>query len=278
MLVLDLDGTTLRRDGSLAEEDQRAVRRLQEIGVIVTIATGRLFSGTTGPARALGIDGPVACMNGSDVRHVASHDQLVGRYLSAGVRDLAAHAIRDADLSAFLFTTGTIHYGPGGEPITRYLRMWTEDFVGHADLVSSVPWREAADALAIAVVGGEEEVHAARDQVAAGLDDDQLEIVSFPSVSDKGVWFMKVRDGIEDKGTALGRLAAHHGLCADDCVSVGDWLNDVPMLRAAGRSFAVGDAIDRVAAAATDRCTTAGGQGGVVAEVARRVWGIDLEN
>ena len=36
-------------------------------------------------------------------------------------------------------------------------------------------------------------------------------------------------------------------------VVVGDWLNDVPMFRAAGRSFCMGQASPAVSAAATDR-------------------------
>jgi hydroxymethylpyrimidine pyrophosphatase-like HAD family hydrolase len=81
-----------------------------------------------------------------------------------------------------------------------------------------------------------------------------------------------VRPPASDKGTGIARLAELHGCTVDDVVAIGDWLNDVPMFRVAGRSFAVPGCPDVLAAVATDRLVAAGGQG-AVAEAIGRVWG-----
>ena len=47
-------------------------------------------------------------------------------------------------------------------------------------------------------------------------------------------------DGVS-KGATLAKMAARHGLTADDCVTFGDNPNDFSMLSWAGRSWAMAD-------------------------------------
>ena len=60
LLALDVDGTLVRRDNSIHDGDLLAVRRLRAAGVPVTIATGRLYSGTRDVALRIGVSGPIA--------------------------------------------------------------------------------------------------------------------------------------------------------------------------------------------------------------------------
>jgi hydroxymethylpyrimidine pyrophosphatase-like HAD family hydrolase len=57
---------------------------------------------------------------------------------------------------------------------------------------------------------------------------------------------------------------------AAEVVAVGDWLNDIPMLRRAGRSFAMAQAPHAVKAAATDILKASAHTGGGLAEAAQR--------
>ena len=87
--------------------------------------------------------------------------------------------------------------------------------------------------------------------------------------------FVKVRHSRENKGTALRRMAAERGVPLSAVVAVGDWMNDIPMLRAAGRSYAMGDSAEDVCAAATETLAATRHHGGGIAEVAARIWGLD---
>ena len=82
---------------------------------------------------------------------------------------------------------------------------------------------------------------------------------------------MVARRAGEDKGTAVEWMARHYGVPRREIVAVGDWLNDIPMLRAAGRSFAMAQAPEEVLAAATDRLQSDASHGGGIAEAAERV-------
>ncbi len=81
---------------------------------------------------------------------------------------------------------------------------------------------------------------------------------------------MVVRAAGVTKGTALEWIAEHYGVSPVETVAVGDWLNDIPMMQAAGRAFAMAQAPDNVKAAATDLLEADAWSGGGIAEAARR--------
>jgi hydroxymethylpyrimidine pyrophosphatase-like HAD family hydrolase len=76
------------------------------------------------------------------------------------------------------------------------------------------------------------------------------------------------------KGSALRWLAEREAVPMAETVCVGDWLNDVPMFEAAGRSFAMGQAPSEVKDRATDVLEETGEKGGGVARVLDVAFGI----
>ncbi len=270
LLVLDLDGTTLTSASTLTEPDVAAAHALTAAGIDVTIATGRLFTGTQWVAKALGIDGSVAVMNGSELVDAASGRTTHGRYLH---RDSCHHArkhLSEAGLSTFVFGSRAIHLDARDEQHTGYLGIWTEALERHVDIFSAPAW-DTDDVVAVCAVGEAHQIDAARQGLHETLHDD-LGTEVFRTFS--GQSFLAVRHHGEDKGTALQRLATERGTTAAHTVAVGDWINDVPMLRAAGRSFVMGNAMDHVTAEADEVLDAKVAQGGAIVEVARRVWGI----
>ena len=57
-----------------------------------------------------------------------------------------------------------------------------------------------------------------------------------------------------DKGNALKTLMEHFGIAREETMAFGDNNNDIGMMRAAGRSFAVDTAVEEVKKAATGIC------------------------
>jgi Cof subfamily protein (haloacid dehalogenase superfamily) len=270
MLVLDLDGTTLNHERQVSEVDLRAAERLQRAGITVTIATGRLFTGTQWVARALGVSGSVAVMNGSEVVDAGSGVTSHGRYVDALARATVREVVAALPLATFLFESRRIHYCERHESHARYLAIWTEDLSRHADVFEAPPWGASEEVVAVGLAGRGEDIERARCALAEALPP-ELEAIVFPTLS--GEAFLKLRHSAEDKGTAMIRMAAERGVEASECVAVGDWYNDIPMLRTAGRSFAMAHARDDVRAVASD-VLEASRDGGAIAEIARRVWGL----
>lgn len=272
MLVLDLDGTTLDAHGQLRPIDIAAAHALTEHGVHVTIATGRLFGGTQWVGRALGVKGGVAVMNGNEIIDVDSEVVAHGRYVSTESRAIARSVFADHDLSSpILFGSRRIHLAHREAHRRTYLSIWTHDLDLHDDIFESEAWSGANDIVAVGVAGPQETIEHARAAVHERLDD-VVQTVVFRTSPDE--FFLKLRRRGDDKGTALDHLATERDVSIERTVAVGDWLNDLPMLRRAGRSFAMAHADERVIEAATETLVTERASGGAVAEVAERVWGI----
>lgn len=271
MLVLDLDGTTLTADGGLDPRDVRAAHALREHGVAVTIATGRLYSGTIHVARELGVTGSVAVMNGSELVDTTSDRVVHARYVQQHQRQRIREVLASSALIPFLFGSRTIHLGPDRR-WSPYLSIWTDDLVHHDDPWKCEAWY-ARDLVSISAVGPTARLRRVLDQLHSDFPG---EIGGELFKTREGEGFLNLRCPSEDKGTALKRLAEERGYGPEDCVAVGDWINDLPMLRVAGRSFAMAGADPEAIEAADEVLDSRRHEGGAVAELARRIWGLDV--
>lgn len=274
LLAVDLDGTLLDpKSGEPHARDLAALRALAATGVEVSIVTGRLYSGTRRAAGAVGIRGPVACVDGSHV--VSAHDHAT--LVHIGIRGAHAELLRDAvaksGAAAFVFARDAIVHDDAGHDFLNYVSTWSTD-VRRTDTVVDHPfWSHDDGVTAVVAVGSSKQIGGAAEQIRSELTD-AAQVAIFPIRRLPGSWGMVVRASGGTKGSALKWLAAHHGFDLEETVCVGDWMNDVPMLEVAGRSFAMGHAPDEVKSAATDVLDETAETGGGVARVVRDVFGV----
>lgn len=267
LLALDLDGTLLRSDGRVDERDAGAIRELARSGVTVTIATGRLRTGSLDAARACGIEGLIACVEGSHLVDVAG-DRTVTHH---AIPEASVAVLRDAftehRLAGFVFDAHAIHHDATGHAYADYVGTWSRNLkvVEH----SHHAWH--TEPLAAVAVGEPEAVAAAHSILQSHAP--TIFSVSFAVSACPGKHAVLARAAGVSKGTALAALCADAGCTLAEAVAIGDWVNDVPMFQVAGRSFAMGSAPEHVASAATDRLTRPAGAGGGIAEAIRIAWG-----
>ena len=105
---------------------------------------------------------------------------------------------------------------------------------------------------------------------------ESMQVAMFPFRRDTEHWGMVARASGGTKGTALAWVSSHYGIDISETVCVGDWLNDLPMMTCAGRSFAMGQAPSEVKLAATDVLETTIDAGGAIAEAIGRAFGTKL--
>lgn len=274
MLAVDLDGTLLDHAGIPHARDVRAIHALRSHNIPVTIITGRLFSGTKPSAAALGITGPVGCADGSQIMHAESGDTLVHHAINGDCAAVIADVFGRERLSTFLFAGNTIVHDDGGDAFLPYVKLWSND-IQHAPRVLDHASLEDGSLTATVALGTERSIQAAVAHLK--MHAPSLQIASFAVKKLGEMWGCIVRGEGGTKGTALAWLARHHGVEMDATVCVGDWLNDVPMMSVAGRSFAMGQAPDAVKAVVSDVLTETSAEGGGIATIARTVFGVDVE-
>jgi hydroxymethylpyrimidine pyrophosphatase-like HAD family hydrolase len=236
--------------------------------VRVTLCTGRMYSGTRQIAERLSLTEPVACIDGSHIVDVKTHQELASVPLPAvGVMKLL-DILKEDEPIAFVFSGDRVYFDGNGAGHLPYVTTWSEQTVKVANVLDTAHWHDANPIAALVALGSEALITAA--SLAIETHGEVLQCATFPLKRYEGIWGMVVRAARVDKGTAVEWLAAHHGITPEEMVAVGDWLNDIPMLRRAGRTFAMGQAPDEVKAAATDVLEADVWSGGGIAEAAER--------
>ncbi len=273
LLAVDLDGTLLDTNGAAHERDVRALKALIGEGVFVTIVTGRLYSGTRPTAEQIGIRGPVACVDGSHIVSTATHKTLHCHAL-VGER---ARALRDAmdesRAATFLFAQDQVVYDTSGVSYLGYVSTWSTSLVAAERTVEHPFWEHDEGITAVVAVGDHAQIDAAVQSIARNIGE-HAQVAMFPAKNSGDRWGMIVRAAGGDKGTALRFVADHYGVAMDEVVAVGDWINDIPMLKVAGRSFAMGHAPAVVKSEATDTLDATALDGGGVARAVELAFGV----
>lgn len=271
LLALDLDGTLLDHDGNPRDEDVAAVRALAKRGVKITILTGRLYSGTRPSAEVLGIQGPVGCADGSHIVHAKGHKTLFHRGICGPAAKKLRESLAEHALATFLFAEQTIVHDESGADYLPFLRTWSTDLRLAEKVTDHELWRSRTGMTAVVAVGNE----AGIDRAVAALGEDAaaMHVATFPFRRESEHWGMVARAAGGTKATALAWVAEHYGVGVHETVCVGDWLNDIPMLQEAGRSFAMAQAPDEVKQSATDVLERSIHDGGGIKEAIERAFG-----
>lgn len=272
LLALDLDGTLLKHDGSLHPRDSWALKRLQQAGIQITIATGRLYSGSKQAAHAAQIEGPIACVDGSHIVNTSNDNELLHVSLAGNHAETLRRIVDKHTMASFVFAHDSIVHDDAGSPFSAYVKTWSPK-VTLVNRVTEHPyWEHERGLLALVTIGPKNTVRSAAEQLEEELAEEAF-IIQFAIHRNSDTHAMVVRKAGTTKGTAIEWLATHHGCSTQEVVAIGDWLNDIPMFQTAGRSFVMASAPIVVKQAATDTLNAHGPEEAGVAEAIEKAWG-----
>jgi HAD superfamily hydrolase (TIGR01484 family) len=242
-------------------------------GVHVTLCTGRMFSGTQPLALELGLDAPVACVDGSHVAHARTGARLACAGLTNEAIATFCDVLRRHEATPFALSDELLFHDEDGHAHLDYMRLWSRQTHVVSDLLVSDAWHRGRSVPAMLALATEERIRAA-EAALVGRAQKFLQTIVFESQSEfedgTRPWALLVRAAGIDKGTGIAWLAEHYGVSLDEVIAVGDWVNDVPMLERAGLSFAMAQAPEEVQRAADVVLDSDHETGGAIAEVARR--------
>ncbi len=254
LVALDIDGTLLdpgvHHDDCPGEPITDAVTQLIEAGVVVVLASGRMFPGTARIARHLGIDQPLICQQGASVHNgdgSLRHGYSIDHATALELVDYATHhgwplawfdserylVTRHCEQAQFFANVSQIDMEIHEEPHNSGVRATGIDIISSTELASTV--------------------HAEIESRYG----DRLCLLDFPSVT-------AVHSREASKGNALSMLAAELGIGRSEVLAVGDSVNDVSMLEWAGHSAAP-EHCDHYAKAAATEILPGPGVSGVAA-------------
>lgn len=219
LLALDLDGTLLNDRSEIGKANAEWVGRAAEAGMTVCVSTGRGFVSALPFAEQLGLRTPMITVNGGEIW--TKPHEIHRRTLLAADKVMKLHAIAEKHPDAWFwaYTTEDIYNKErwvDDTPSRRWLKFgyYTEDL----PLLASI-----------------------REQVR-GIEGLEL--------SNSSPYNIEVNPAGVSKATALMEVCRLLGYDMSEVVAVGDSLNDIEAIRAAGLGVAMGNAQDEVKAAA----------------------------
>ena len=238
LVALDIDGTIVAPGTELpSPRITAAVRALNESGIAVVLASGRMFPGTVRIANHLGLGTPVVCQQGCSVHALDGsmlHEFPIERRLAMEIVEYArtgGHTYEWFNPLRYIASRET-------EETTLYGRVSgiEPEYMERPELAGVTP--TGVGVLSGAAEGGP--VH--HDLVAR--HGHELHVLDFP-----GVTVAVAPDA--NKGHALSLLCGDFGIAREDVAAIGDSVNDAPMLAWAGRGYALAHS-DRYAIDAAD--------------------------
>ena len=240
LICTDLDGTLLRSDKSISQENLDAIEYFKSEGGYFTFITGRMPYFSKMVYDAVGANAPVGCVNGGGIYDYEKGEYLWLQTLADGIIELVEHVDKNVDsIGIHLNTPDKVYYCRENGASAKYRKA-----TGTPNLVAD--YRAVDEPLAKIVFCDDNEEHILR---AIELLNAHPKADLFDFIRTERILYEVVPNGV-NKGAALPRLADALGIDISKVVAIGDYYNDVAMLRAAGVGVAVANAVDEVKAVA----------------------------
>lgn len=264
LLAVDLDDTLLNKDLRIGEDNRRALALARRAGVVVTLATGRMYRATLPFARELEIDAPLITYQGALVKHAVTREVVVHRPvpLACALDIISRVQTRGYHINIYLDDHLYV------ERHTDESRLYQSISGVQARAVGPlVPFLKEAgqDPTKVLVIAPEEKL----DELAAELKPlygDDLHITKSKP------YFLEFSHPQATKGHALAAVAAVYGFKPAEVIAVGDSYNDLEMIEWAGLGVVVANARPQVKARA-DYVTASNEDGGVARVVEKFILG-----
>lgn len=271
IVVIDLDGTLLRSDGTISPADRRAVAEARAAGLEVLIATGRALPEAVPALEAIEHDGLVITAGGAMLSDLAAgmtrRRRPMCRHVVAGVvnRLIAnghkALILKDADV------TGYDYLAIGPHALDPASQWWFDQldvavrFIDHVD-----EDEHPEDTVRAAAVAGCDELAPLADQLHTFVGNraclQHWSAVTESEAIGSTTHLLEVFDRDVNKWTMVRTHCRELGVDPRRTVAIGDGLNDVELVRQAGLGVAMANADARVLGVA-QRVTASNDENGV---------------
>lgn len=235
LLAMDLDGTILDSDGVLHEESMRALNMLRAHGHVVSYATGRREYDMVNFQYLYDCTDYVILNTGSIIEHRPSKERFYEKFVDPQTTRRLINVCNANGWQLYVVIAEGF--------CLNIMTDGVEEYIGRTG-VEPIMYRTADDLPLDRIEG----FMTARDsdEILAYIRENDLPLDHFNS--EPGCFDLTPR-GIS-KWNGICILADHLNIPIEDIVTMGNWLNDMEMVKGAGIGIAVADAAQELKDAA----------------------------
>ncbi|WP_039657641.1 Cof-type HAD-IIB family hydrolase [Clostridium tyrobutyricum] len=240
--VCDMDGTLLNSRDIISKENEIALKKLQEIGVEVIIASGRIDLLMKCFISQLGLKGNIICCNGSLIKNIQTGQTIYSKLINKNiVKEIIEYSLKNS-IGFLIYTKDTIYSSKNNckaekyENMNKSLPLEFKIPIKYIDNISA-SLIEKMDVFKILLISNNECIKSLKNYFSAY---ETLTAVS----SLEGLLDIMASD--ISKGNALKILSEKTGIDLNDVIVFGDNYNDIEMFECAGMPIAMGNSVEAV--------------------------------
>lgn len=254
LVAFDLDGTLLRSDKTISARTLQTIQTAREQGVIVAIATGRMYSTARSYGKLLGLgDMPMVLYAGGLIQTVETGRKLYEKTISVEDAQTLLTIAKEKGWQMQTYIDDVLRAAVSEHWIQEYERKTG----AHAVICGEEFYHPQGPCNKILSRGSHEELLQRKAYIEEHMPG-KLQVLFSEDT------FLEIMPTQVDKGRGLQRLADLFGVPIEETMAAGDSQNDIDMLKAAGLSVAMENAHDEIKAAAD--CVTASNDADGVAQ------------
>lgn len=233
LMCTDLDGTLLRNDKTISKENKEAIEYFKSEGGLFTFITGRMPYYVSDMYEAINPNCPFGCINGGGIYDHRCGEYLWTAALDKNVRILIEHIDKNIpEMGIQISTFHKTYFCKESEAMAAFRKAAGLPYV-------ACHYNDVTEPIGKILFADFEESNI---QLLEKLLRSHELADKFSFIRSDKTLFEIVPKGV-DKGTLLTKMAELLGIDMKRTVAVGDYNNDVPMLRAAGFGVAVSNAV-----------------------------------
>jgi len=240
LILLDLDGTLLSEEGEIGAKSKKYAKLLCEKDVMVTFASGRMYSALEQYAEELEIDGYVVCSDGAIIKKYPSGEilqkiALKPEIVKKGIMLSDKHVVK-----MVMCTESEVLYTEHNEASVQLIDRFGAQF----RLVDD--YRQVTEDIIELVYVGEnrQSLHEIKKHFSFpyswGIR------VTYSKSQSHYQYYLEIKRKNVSKARALKTLMKKFRISIKDTVVVGDWYNDVELFKTKAIKISLSNAVPEI--------------------------------
>jgi len=226
LVAIDLDDTLLSDDLRISPQTIEAIREAVKRGVIVTLATGRMYQSAVQFAEEIGLDVPIITYQGAYVKNIFSKEVVYERRMPLESSITLINRLRASGKTFQIYLNDELYAEKYNQKVQKYCTVTKVNYHVVEDLIETITTLNVTP-LKILVIDEPDEIKKMLKEYNELYNGEINITISKPT-------FLEFSHLEATKGQAIKHMAMQNGIAMEEVIAIGDSYNDRDMIELAG--------------------------------------------